>query len=87
MDIYAIVGAGGFGREVAPLVSAMVGMIDKDTFKVVFVDDNLNESFVNGYELFDTETFLKLDGNKFFNIAIANSKLRQTIARSLLRLE
>lgn len=84
MDIYAVVGAGGFGREVVPIVSAMMGTTRKDVFKVIFVDDKLKETFVNGYELLDTGTFLKLEGNKFFNIAIANSKSRQTISEKFI---
>lgn len=84
MDIYAIVGAGGFGREVAPLVTETLGMISKEPFKVIFVDDNATEKAINGYEVMDTASFLTLDGNKFFNIAIANSRLRQSISERLI---
>ncbi|TFF04025.1 acetyltransferase [Pseudomonas sp. BCA14] len=86
MKIYAIVGAGGFGREVAPLVTQMTEITAYDDFKILFVDDHSQDKVINGYTVVDTETFLKMDGDKFFNITIANSKTRQSIAERLIEL-
>ncbi|WP_283190317.1 acetyltransferase [Pseudomonas sp. PMCC200344] len=86
MKIYAIVGAGGFGREVAPLVTEMLGKANENDFTIIFVDDNSKEEKINGYSVVDTEAFVKMEGEKFFNITIANSKLRQSISEKLVSL-
>jgi sugar O-acyltransferase (sialic acid O-acetyltransferase NeuD family) len=86
MKIYAIVGAGGFGREVAPLVTQMAEITAFGDFKILFVDDHSRDKVINGYAVVDTETFLKMDGDKFFNITIANSRTRQSIAERLIEL-
>jgi len=86
MKIYAIVGAGGFGREVAPLVTQMAEITAFGDFKILFVDDHSRDKVINGYSVVDTETFLKMDGDKFFNITIANSRTRQSIAERLIEL-
>ena len=86
MKIYAIVGAGGFGREVAPLVTQMAEITAFGDFKILFVDDHSRDKVINGYSVVDTETFLKMDGDKFFNITIANSRTRQSIAEQLIEL-
>lgn len=86
MKIYAIVGAGGFGREVAPLVTEMLGKANENDITVLFVDDNSKEEKINGYSVVDTEAFVRMEGEKFFNITIANSKLRQSISEKLVSL-
>jgi sugar O-acyltransferase (sialic acid O-acetyltransferase NeuD family) len=50
------------------------------------VDDHSRDKVINGYAVVDTETFLKMDGDKFFNITIANSRTRQSIAERLIEL-
>lgn len=84
MKIYAVVGAGGFGREVAPLVSTMPSLIGEDNFKIIFVADNSKDPIINGYEVVNTESFINMEGDKFFNVAIADSKPRQQIAERLI---
>jgi len=84
MKVYAVVGAGGFGREVIPLVSQAVGATSQDDLNIIFVDDNAQEDTINGYPVVDVESFLKMQGEKFFNIAIANSKVRQSLAERLI---
>ncbi|AZC28860.1 2,3,4,5-tetrahydropyridine-2,6-dicarboxylate N-acetyltransferase [Pseudomonas chlororaphis subsp. piscium] len=84
MKIYAIVGAGGFGREVAPLAQEMISMRNEKEFQLIFVDDNQTEKNINGINLVDTASFLNMDGEKFFNITIANSKIRQKIAEQFI---
>lgn len=83
MNIYAIVGAGGFGREVMPLVSAMLGMA-RDGSRSVFVDDNPPSKTINGIEVMTTADFVGMDGTLYFNIAIANSKVRELLANKLI---
>jgi sugar O-acyltransferase (sialic acid O-acetyltransferase NeuD family) len=84
MKIYAIVGAGGFGREVAPLVNTMPSIIDQDSFRIIFVVDNPKDQTINGYDVVSRESFLNMEGDKFFNIAIADSKHRQEISEHLI---
>jgi sugar O-acyltransferase (sialic acid O-acetyltransferase NeuD family) len=86
MKIYAIVGAGGFGREVIPLVNKIPTIETDDNSKVIFVDDNAENPCINGYSVVDNEAFLNMKGEKFFNITIANSRLRQSISERLMSL-
>ncbi|MBI6605750.1 MULTISPECIES: acetyltransferase [Pseudomonas] len=84
MKIYAIVGAGGFGREVIPLVRGTLGTTSQDDLNIIFVDDNAQDDTINGYRVVDVESFLRMEGEKFFNITIANSKVRQAISERLI---
>lgn len=84
MKIYAIVGAGGFGREVVPLAKEMLGSASESEVKIIFVDDNHPEKSINGFNVVDTNEFYSMDGEKFFNITIANSKVRQEIAERFI---
>jgi sugar O-acyltransferase (sialic acid O-acetyltransferase NeuD family) len=84
MKIYAIVGAGGFGREVVPLAKEMLGSASESEVKIIFVDDNNSEKSINGFNVVDTNEFYSMDGEKFFNITIANSKVRQEIAERFI---
>lgn len=84
MKIYAIVGAGGFGREVVPLVREMLTSVSESEVQIVFVDDNQSEKNINGFSVIDTNEFFSMDGEKFFNITIANSKVRQEIAERFI---
>lgn len=85
MNIYAIIGAGGFGREVLPLVREHIRIASRDNCRIVFVDDGSNEASVNGIEVMTTEEFKETPAaEKFFNIAIGNSKTREKIAENLI---
>lgn len=87
MDVYGIVGAGGFGREVMPIVEEMlaVGLQDSNP-KVFFVVENLKESYVtNGIEVVSETKFFSMDAsNKYFNIAIADAKVRERVANRFI---
>lgn len=70
----AIYGAGGFGREIFPLVRAQYG--DAGT-KIVLVDDEI----ADGKLILTFDDFLNLQGHqKYFVIAISNSKVRESLA-------
>lgn len=50
-DIIGIIGAGGFGREVAHYISD-INREEKKNYEIVFIDDNLKkESFVDGIQV------------------------------------
>lgn len=87
MEIYGIVGAGGFGREVMPLVEEMLSVISGDQdLRVFFVVENATSGeFVNGIQVISEQEFLGDSADrKFFNIAIADAKTRERIANKLI---
>lgn len=85
MKAYAIVGAGGFGREVMPLVTTMLSKMQSiPESAVYFVDDNPVSKNLNGFDVISTNDFINMDAQRFFNIAIANSKVRELIAERLI---
>lgn len=85
MNIYAIIGAGGFGREVLPLAREHIRIATRDECRIVFVDDGSNENNVNGIEVITTKEFKATPAvDKFFNIAIGNSKIREKIATDMI---
>lgn len=84
MNIYAIVGAGGFGREVLPLAREQIGRLNEGEFTIVFVDDGAQDKTVNGATVMTSAEFKAIPSdNKFFNIAIGNSKIRERIAADM----
>lgn len=87
MKLYALVGTGGFGREVMPLAAVMLQKLNPDkNYKLVFVtEEKTSKILVNDYEVFSLEEYLNAEASeKFFNIAIANFKVRQRIAELLI---
>lgn len=83
-------GAGGFGREVMPLLSGSGSVfspssIDESTAKF-FLETTPTRNEVNGYELISEDRFFELGfREKFFNVAIANSAAREEIAERCMR--
>jgi len=79
-NIYAVFGASGFGREVMPLVRGSVGGNE-----LVFVDDNVSQSPLNGHEVMTYDRFLKLRaGRKYITIAIADAEIREKLTERCL---
>lgn len=76
-----LVGAGGHGREMMPIMQAYAAKISKKYSKTeVFYIEKKDAVPLGGIPVLSEENFLSLGGTKFFNVAIANSKIRQTIA-------
>ena len=86
MALYAIFGAGGFGREVMPVAHEMItaahGTKGND---FVFVEVNLKkQTVINGYKVISEDEFLSFPADdKYFNIAVADYKIREHIADKL----
>lgn len=81
-------GAGGFGREVMPLVRRLARSLGvaTTTDAIVFVETEPSRAEVNGVRVISEEAFLALEGRRFFNVAIASSRDREEIiARCLAR--
>lgn len=90
MILYGIIGAGGFGREVAPLVQQQLKMrtdATKSASEVILVvEDQFYKSAdpINGYRVMSMSDFLSVDAeSRYFNIAIGNSTVRERIANSI----
>lgn len=73
--LYGIYGAGGCGRGVMPMLRQQLAGEDVE---LVFVDDGLTTSSINGHSVVSWTQFLSAEnGAKFLSIAIANSAIRQ----------
>ena len=86
MKMYGVIGAGGFGREVAPLVRRAIGFEPAETragMCFVVEGDAAHES-VNGVVVMGINAFITLSGERRFNVAIGNSLVRQRIAERLI---
>ena len=78
--VYAVYGASGYGREVMPVARAQLlqlGLVGR----LMFVDDGASESTLNGQRVLPYTDFLEMPASeRYVAIAIANSKVRQTLA-------
>lgn len=79
---YAIIGAGGHGREVMPIARAMLSKsMQCGEADIFFVVEGAPENeHINGIPTLGMERFLALSGELFFNVAIAASDVRERIA-------
>lgn len=86
MILYAIVGSGGFAREIMPL--ALDKIIDNKlkNIKVYFVEkEQVDSRLVNGIDCISEDQFFKMEAKeKYFNVAISDSKIRERVVTSFL---
>jgi len=83
--IYAIVGAGGFGREVIPIAKERLMLSEQSDFRLIFVDDGELPTTINGYDVLTSEKFANLAADKkFFNVTIGDSKIREKVTNDML---
>lgn len=75
-----LVGTGGFAREVMPLLKSQFSKAGEGTKVELFYIDLKDSEPMNGTPVISEEKFLAIEGDKFFNIAIADSKLREKIS-------
>lgn len=88
-EIYGIIGAGGFGREVMPVARQMIANLNDSNskeYELVFVVENLKERIVvNGHKVIDESDFFTMESSKkYFNIAIADYKARERISKKMI---
>ena len=86
--LYGLIGAGGFGREVMPLLRHQVGtthgpggaelafVVEDDHGRAAGAQDR-----TNGVRIICMTEFHTFPGKRYFNIAVANSEARERIAR------
>ena len=81
----AIVGAGGFGREVLAMLRDQLARDPaRASSAICFVDDAKAGQQIHGVEALSVAAFAALEGSRAFVVAIANSEARE---RETLRLE
>lgn len=84
---YGLVGAGGFGREIMPVLADMLGYRPGETKRrlVFVVEDDDHPAQVNGFPVMPFAQFLRRDEPRYFNVAIADSRERERIANACLQ--
>ncbi len=82
--LYAIYGASGCGRSLMPVARQQL-VRESDASEIVFIDDALESvADVNGHRAINYLTFLnETASEKYVQIAIANSHVREKIAQRL----
>ena len=82
--LYAIYGASGCGRSLMPIARQQLSR-DQDNAEIVFIDDALTRiGIVNGHCAMNYQSFLnETASEKYVQIAIANSRIREKIANRL----
>ena len=83
--IFGLFGAGGYAREVMPLVEGCISITKKEEVKsacqIFFVEKEPSADEINGYPLISEVEFFKIEcDRRYFNIPIADSKKRECIA-------
>ncbi len=82
MKKYAVYGASGCGRGILPLVRRQLIDSGSATWDLVFVDDNPVAPVVNGHRVLRYDQWLgEPAGERWVTIAIADSRVRERIAR------
>lgn len=88
MNLIGVFGVGGYAREVMPIAqqTAMRKFHSKSDWRLVFVTaDEPDLKEVNGYQVVSEADFFSMSADsKFFNVAIADSRLRQKIVNSAI---
>ena len=76
--VFGLYGAGGFGREVIALARAQLD----PGWRIVFVETDPHAAEVNGVPLLSEDAFFALPAaERRFNVAIADSRARATVAQ------
>ncbi len=83
--IFGLFGAGGYAREVMPLVEHSISMATQDviksSFQIFFVEKDTNADEINDYPLISEAEFFEIECDmRYFNVPIADSKKRERIA-------
>ncbi|MBS7808220.1 acetyltransferase [Variovorax sp. PCZ-1] len=79
---YGIVGAGGHGRETMHIarVSLAASLSAEEAELFFVIEGDVEAQRVNGIPVISIDTFLSLPGERFFNVAIGSSKVRERIS-------
>jgi sugar O-acyltransferase (sialic acid O-acetyltransferase NeuD family) len=82
MKLIGIFGAGGYAREVMPIVRQTILIkFGNQASEIVFVlKERDGKSIVNGQRIFTEDEFFSSKAEKYFNVAVGESGLRNKIA-------
>jgi len=83
--LYGVYGASGFGREVMPLAREWLRKQGIAVDRLVFIDDGVETvELINGHRVLSYAAFLTENASeRYVNIAIANSHIREKIETRL----
>ncbi|MGD9342138.1 MAG: acetyltransferase [Chromatiales bacterium] len=82
--LFAIYGASGFGREVAPIADRMLrDQYDREAYELLFVDDALAGRTLNGRRVLAYQEFRLLEApSRAICIAISDARVRRRLAET-----
>lgn len=80
---YALIGAGGFGKEVMPILKENYGFGEH----IRFIDDRLAGDEILRCKVMSMAWALTWPYPLFFNVAIGSSALRQELAEKMIKVE
>lgn len=80
--LYAVIGAGGCGRGIMPLARQQLLIQGEPSGRLVFVDDALSGTVVNGHRVLSHAQFVaEPAASRHAVIAVANGRIRERIAK------
>lgn len=87
--LLGICGTGGFAREVLPVAKEFLSLISQTNVnknRIVFVESNPIENRLNDVSVVSEDEFFSLScEERYFNIAIGDSKIRERIAMDFVK--
>jgi sugar O-acyltransferase (sialic acid O-acetyltransferase NeuD family) len=83
--VFGLYGAGGFAREVMPIVKEYISLLTqtsaKEEYRIFFVETDKTKTELNDYPLISENDFFNIEcEERYFNVAIADSRERERIA-------
>lgn len=87
--VFGLFGAGGFAREVMPFVTGYMSIFTRasaeTTNRLFFVESCPKQNELNGYPVISEKEFFEIEcGERFFNVAIGDSRARERIANECI---
>lgn len=83
--LIGLVGAGGFGRTVMSELHEQLSLQQPDGYRLFFVESNPPAAVINGVSCVSIDQFFSLPcSERKFNVAIADSRLRQQLAETFV---
>lgn len=81
MTIFGVFGAGGHGRESMPLaIATIAASASPDDLAVFVVEGRIGQRLINGHRVMSADEFYSETGERRFNVAIGDSRVRERIA-------
>lgn len=85
--VFGLLGAGGFAREVMPFVRSSVARslgANESDVSCYFVETwEPKSDHLNGYPLISLESFMTLEGSRYFNVAVGSGTDRAEMVRAV----